>query len=201
MRSRLFGMIPLFSSLILSLSLATPAAAQTQTIPLDKLGDYTLSWDYSTTFVSWWAVCSPTCVTIPAPGPTSVVTPTGKTYSTGLPVRAAGSFTLTVKACNDAGCAVSAGVPLIYALSVPPAFPSTPVVAPKVVPIVFGNGMEDVRGLTLRADSVYKGRGTDGKDMGADVAALLKATCGVRAGRPCDENGNLLTDAQLRAGQ
>lgn len=37
-------------------------------------------------------------------------------------------------------------------------------------------------GLMLRPDSPYKGKGTDGKDPGADIPAVIRATCGVISG-------------------
>jgi hypothetical protein len=42
-----------------------------------------------------------------------------------------------------------------------------------------------VRCYELTAGSPFKHAGTDGKDVGADVAAVDAATCGVIEGRPC----------------
>src|SRR5690242_8536115 len=37
----------------------------------------------------------------------------------------------------------------------------------------------------LKDDSPYRHAGTDGKDLGADIDAVERATCGVVEGRPC----------------
>jgi hypothetical protein len=43
----------------------------------------------------------------------------------------------------------------------------------------------DLARLAIRPESPYHNAGTDGRDLGADIPAILAGLCGVESGKPC----------------
>jgi hypothetical protein len=182
--------------LTVSLFLVALTAQAQVTLTPSELSNQLLVWEHSGVGVSWWQVCRPaptTCDVVKAVQSTTIAPITAglKVWTAPMPTTLpAGQTTQVVsRACNDAGCD-AAGTPI--AVTVPLSSPGPPVNL-RIVPLTpppsvrQGTYIDSVVGLALRPDSIYRGAGLNGTDIGANVEAVMVATCGVIEGVQCSE--------------
>jgi hypothetical protein len=167
-------------------------AAQTTPPPTLLISDLTkakLLWEHDDIGRSYFNTCSSatTCVTT-AVGTIAVgEVPSAaglKVYEAAFPTVTVGLRTVGVRACNGSGQCSAQGTLIVNVTDIIPMVPGT--LRFKVVKLVEAPP-PDPLGLgrfRLRPDSPYAGGGTDGKDMGPNIDAMIADLCGVVSGNP-----------------
>lgn len=178
---------------ILTFLLLATVVSQAQfvdTIAISDVSRAKLITEHDGLKISWWQTCTGTVCTTQTATVTQDFPPTvagNRVYSLPFPQNATvGTKVYGVRVCNDAGCSPQ-GTKTVIVTDTAPNPPLSPkiFIAPVTPPPVVMRDDEHINGFRLVSTSPYAKTGTDGKDMGADVVALMKSMCGVRKGQPC----------------